>query len=469
MAITEGVYAYDEFNDSDATPLESHSPIVGGAWSKVAGITAKIQGDLLQVVGNVRYNLGTLSPSPANFAYTERQIVFDQKDSLLKICFGGQTSSDTLGSGWIAVWNLSVGIIEFGFRSSGAWVHKIQTSISDSGSGIHVIRIVGDGPTATAYFDGQGLRFTEIGEDDQLYRTLGFNKSLGDVDILSIWGKNLKEEDFTLFFDTDFGPVGGSSGSSGGGGGSGGSPSGGGGNPSDIPCDPDTTLVINNGQVVSVAPSDPCQWTGLIWWKLACGEIITSPDYAVEAEVYFNTLTDSFMSIGPIARLNEATGAHYWLTIWNDEVALGKKLSAGVDDKLLDFSLQTFIPGTWYKLRLEIEGNILRGYLNDTLVVSAVDTENSITGAGCAGFRMSRSNPATDLRIDNFRVWLNVYRPFFLENPVFLESMSILKDDGMTTDFSIALADSLHGGESLVLSSPTVIHINEGTHFTDQA
>ncbi|MGH7890857.1 MAG: hypothetical protein ACREN0_01140, partial [Thermodesulfobacteriota bacterium] len=48
-------------------------------------------------------------------------------------------------------------------------------------------------------------------------------------------------------------------------------------------------------------------------------------------------------------------------------------------------------------------------------------------------------------------------------------SMSILKNDGMTTDFSIALADSLHGGESLVLSSPTVIHINEGTHFTDQA
>ena len=451
MPVTSDVYFADFFNGNGA--LNGRTPDVGGIWS---GSGATSGGH------TVAGSQGQSSQAAANPKYIEKVLRFEKTDDVDTFI---QFKSLTL-PGLSATWTLratpSQDTIELGLFST--FVHA---DIGNAGPGIHEIRIIGEGAQVTAYFDGLGLRMTDVPDDgSQDYDVIGFVSDI-EVEVLEIWGKDGIEPDYELTFDTDFGPVGGPSGGSGGGGGSGGSPSGGGSNPSDIPCDPNTTLVINNGEVVAVAPTNPCQWTGLIWWKLVCEATLTANDYAVEAEVFFNTLTDPFMSVGVIARLNESTGGHYWATLWNDEIAIGKKPSAGADDIMLGFKLLTLQAGRWYKIRLEVEGFTLRAYLDDVLQVTAVDLNESFPDAGCAGIRLSRSNPATDIRFDNFRVWLNVLRPSFAELPVFLESISILKDDGMTSDFSIGLADSFNASEALTLLTPKTVHINEGIVFDD--
>ena len=452
MGLTENLYFADFFAGDGV--LNGRTPDIGGIWSG-SGSTSGGH--------TVALSQGTSAQSATNAKYVEQVIRFNKTDDVeTTVQFGKKPSA-----GYLATWNLRAAPNQDTitlFISSGFQIH---IDIGNSGPGVHEIRIVGEGSVLTAYFNGEGLRITDIPDDSsQDYDGIGFTSGI-NIEVEELYAYDGIPPDFLLTFDTNFGGVGGSSGSGGGGGGSGGSPSSGGSNPSDVPCDPDTTLVINNGQVVSVAPTDPCQWVGMIWWKLACEETLTSADYAVEAEVFFNTLTDPFMSVGVIARLIETTGGFYFASLWNDEIVIGKKPSAAADPIILDFKLLTLTAGRWYKIRLEVEGFMLRAYLDDTLELTTADVNMSFADPGCAGIQLSRSNTSTDIRFDNFRVWLNVKRPIFAELPLFAESISILKDDGDAVNFSVSIADSWNASESFELDTPKTVHINEGAIFTD--
>lgn len=473
MGITSDYFFLDRCNDTNGTHLRVHSPDspMGALWSLPHNGRLEIQNSRIEVASgfsNGRYSVTTGDSAPDPTYCEQNYLVTVLSDTIDSVFVGDVgTLIGTASTGWTLRWRPRAGPGQnFGEITLQGHGVSVTAQIPLITAGTHLIRIVGEDSVLTGYVAGFGVRITDI-SSFKVYDQLGISISTNHaVDL--VYGKAGIEPDFVLFFDLDLGG-GGPAGASGGGGGSGGSPSGGGSNPSDIPCDPNTTLVINNGEVVSVAPTNPCQWTGLIWWKFVCEDILTVPEYAVEVEVFFNTLTDSFMSVGPIARLIETTGGHYWLTLWNDGIVLGKKPSEAQDDIVLAFKALTLIPGTWYKLRLEVEGFTLRGYLDDALQITAVDLNESFPAAGCAGVRLSRGNPATDIRFDNFRVWLNVRRPSFAEIPVFLESISVLKDDGMTSDFNIGIADSFAVSELLTLLTPKTVHINEGIIFTDLA
>lgn len=471
MPVASDVYFYDLFNGSGF--LEDHAPNIGSAWFS-SDVVFSHSGDLND--GKVEVVAGKTAASYRSAQQASAQDSVEKVfrftvptfDVTRQVRVGIVTSS---GIGWRAIWTFQASpndsIIALESQHNLLPLMSVQTMVPTS-AGTHEIRIIGEGDTITAYFDGKGLRITEVPAALRIYDHIGFHITPG-ITMLECWGKNGAEPDFVLLFDPDFGPVGGPSGGSGGGGGSGGSPGGGGDNPANIPCDPGETLVINNGQAVSLAPTDPCMWTGLIWWKLICESVLTEADYAVEAEVFFNTLTDSFMSVGVIARLDEATGGHYFAALWNAEIVIGKKPSAAGDDIIFATKPLTLKAGTWYTIRLEIEGSKLRAYLDDELQLTAIDPNSSFGEPGCAGVRLSRGNPATDIRIDNFRVWLNVRRPDFAEAPVFLDSISVSKDDGMDVEVGVVIADSLTASETLTMLVPKTVHINEGVVFTDTA
>ena len=467
MSIKDNVYALDFFDDADSTALESHIPVIGTSWVKnTGGASLLIQGNDLVIPIGITTQYRMFFPALGSLRYIEKEIVFSAASANFTIEFGT--------AGWIARWNPGAGQVSI-YPENGLSA-PFSATLTPQPPGIFNIRAVGHEDTFTVFFNGMGVRISGIPETIssvgmRVYSSIGFRRTLGatEVKILSVYGTTLMEPDFQLLFNTNFGAVGAFSGSSGGGGGTGGIPNPGASNPGNVPCDPNTTLIINNGAAVSVAPTDPCMWTGQIWWKLVCEAVLTEADYAVEAEVFFNTLTDSFMSVGVIARLDEATGGHYFAALWRSEIVIGKKPSSAADDIIFATKPLTLKAGTWYTIRLEIEGFTLRAYLNDELQLTAVDPNTSFGEPGCAGVRLSRGNPATDIRIDNFRVWLNVKRPEFTETPVFLDGISVIKDDGENTEVGIVVADSLVASETITMLVPKTVHINEGVVFTDKA
>lgn len=466
MPIPAEYYYLDRCDDVNGTTLRSHIPDIGSFWTLPGFGRAEIQDGKIVVTSgfiNMQYEAG--GDTPADAKYCEQgylvEILNPTTDSF--IC------GDVINLlGWKFAWRPKTGpSSSFGTIELSGHGASVNASIPAITAGVHHVKIIGQKDTLTAFVGPFGVRITNI-TSFQEYAEIGLQMS-ANYAVHLVYGKNGTTPDYEVLFSPDFGGVGGPSGSSGGGGGSGGSPGGSGDNPANIPCDPGETLVINNGQAVSVAPTDPCQWTGLIWWKLICETVLTEADYAVEAEVFFNTLTDSFMSVGVIARLDEATGGHYFAALWNEEIVIGKKPSTAGDDIIFATKPLTLQAGRWYTIRLEIEGFTLRAYLDDELQLTAIDPNSSFSEPGCAGVRLSRGNPATDIRIDNFRVWLNVRRPEFAEAPVFLDSISVSKDDGMDVEVGVVIADSLTASETITMLVPKTVHINEGVVFTDTA
>ncbi|HEC64376.1 MAG TPA: hypothetical protein ENI23_03695, partial [bacterium] len=402
-------YGIETFNDPDSTVLENHIPNVGVGWNKVSGVTLTIQNNTLLVPGNTfaRYHFITNS---VDAQYIEKVLIFTNTGEFSGgyIEFGTQGFSGS--NKWLARWHLFSGnislVVENGLLC-GIWK---TANIGRVDTGTHEIRLIGQEGTVTAYFDGKGIRINNIDSGCRNYHTCSFLISTEidkPINITTIWGRNLIEPicglDFTGGFSGGcivpleiFGGGGGSGGNGSGGNGSGGS--GGGGGSADIPCDPSGTLEVVNGEVVTIGPENPCPWTGTVWWCFADDSVLTSPDYAVEADVFFNTLTDPDMGIGVTARMNETTKGHYYCMVNADsKMVIGKKEAEGQSDILLGSSPVSLIPGTWYIIRLEVQGNVLRGYLNDVLMVEATDPQSSFGGIGCAGVRLSRADPNTDL------------------------------------------------------------------------
>lgn len=466
MPIPAEYYYLDRCDDVNGTTLRSHIPDIGSFWTLPGFGRAEIQDGKIVVTSgfiNMQYEAG--GDTPADAKYCEQgylvEILIPTTDSF--IC------GDVINlSGWRFSWRPKTSpSSDFGTIELSGHGVTANASVPAITGGVHHVKIIGQKDTLTAFVGPFGVRITGI-TSFQEYAEIGLQMS-ANYAVQLVYGKNGTTPDYEVLFLSDFGAVGAFSGSSGGGGGEGGVPNTGGSNPENVPCDPSTTLVINNGAAVAVAPTDPCMWTGLIWWKLVCEAVLTEADYAVEAEVFFNTLTDPFMSVGVIARLNEATGGHYFAALWREEIVIGKKPSAAADDVIFATKPLTLKAGTWYTIRLEIEGFTLRAYLNDELQLTTTDPNASFGGPGCAGVRLSRGNPATDIRIDNFRVWLNVKRPGFAEAPVFLDSLVVTKDDGMDVEASIVVADSLVASETITMLVPKTVHINEGVVFTDRA
>lgn len=466
MPLPGAYYFLDRFNDSNGTTLSSHTPDLGLSWN---GPNVEIQ-DSKVIVSGGGFTEGASAAGETAAADSERC----ETGYLVEILSSVPNAGFRCGNpdllrytfSWIPLLASGPPRGRIAITANGGG-DLVSADIPAITAGVHLLKMIGEGDTLTCYVGNLGIRLTGISPAFRVYNQISFSM-FNSFAVQLVYGRDGIEPDFDLIFLSDFGAVGGFSGSSGGGGGSGGVPNPGSSNPPNIPCVPGETLVINNGTAVSIAPTDPCLWTGLIWWVLACGEVLTDPDYAVEAEVFFNTLTDSFMSVGVIARLNESSGGHYFATLWRSEFVIGKKLSAGSEDSILATVPMTLTAGRWYTVRLELEGNLLRGYVNDELKITTTDPNSSFLEPGCAGVRLSRGNPATDIRIDNFRVWLHVKRPLITEEPFLRDLLFIHRDDGMN-NHEILVGDVLQASSIEELLFPKIVHLNEGAIFGDIA
>jgi len=94
-------------------------------------------------------------------------------------------------------------------------------------------------------------------------------------------------------------------------------------------------------------------------------------DYAVEARVRPLSFNGSNRSVGVIARAQNMTNFYTLGLSNNGQVELGRR--AGGSPQVLAAAPVSVTTGTWYTVRLEVFGSSLRGFLNGSPVVSAVD------------------------------------------------------------------------------------------------
>jgi pectate lyase len=120
-------------------------------------------------------------------------------------------------------------------------------------------------------------------------------------------------------------------------------------------------------------------------------------DYAVTARVKPLAWSGSDRSVGVVARAQNMTN-YYQLGLSNSgQIQLVKRVSGGL--QVLGTAVAAITTGSWYTLKLEAFGSTLRGYLDGTLVVSAVDSSFSAGRIGL--FTRYASGAFDDLQVSD--------------------------------------------------------------------
>ncbi|HYH02333.1 MAG TPA: family 16 glycoside hydrolase, partial [Bacillota bacterium] len=131
--------------------------------------------------------------------------------------------------------------------------------------------------------------------------------------------------------------------------------------------------VVNDGTQVfkqSSTSSNAYAYTGNSVWT----------NYTVEAKVKALSFNGTARSFGITARYT-STSNYYYLSLGNDnQIILGKKASSG--SKVLASKTFTVSTGSWYTLKLVINGNQFEGYVNDNLQLTATDSTLTSGKAG---------------------------------------------------------------------------------------
>jgi pectate lyase len=109
--------------------------------------------------------------------------------------------------------------------------------------------------------------------------------------------------------------------------------------------------------------------------------------YSVQARVKVLSFNGSDRFAAVLARAQGAT-SYYYLTLRSSNTVQLKKLVGGSSTTLSSTSMPVST-NTWYTLRIEVQGNALRGYVNGNLVGSAIDNQFSAGRAGLATFNAS--------------------------------------------------------------------------------
>ena len=107
-------------------------------------------------------------------------------------------------------------------------------------------------------------------------------------------------------------------------------------------------------------------------------------DQVVQADVRANSYDGSNRFFGVVARYADDDNYYYFILRSNNTVEL-KKLVAGMPTNL-DSDSFTVSTGTWYTLRLEVEGTSLKAYINDDLKLEATDATLASGKAGLLTF-----------------------------------------------------------------------------------
>jgi hypothetical protein len=121
-------------------------------------------------------------------------------------------------------------------------------------------------------------------------------------------------------------------------------------------------------------------------------------DQAVESRLMaesFAATSSQDKWLGVIARYRSEND-YYYLTLRSSNAVSLRKL---VNGQITELDTATFnvAPGNWHTLRLEVVGERLRGYVDGTLMLQAVDSSHPVGSAGIATWR-------TVGRFDNLRV-----------------------------------------------------------------
>ncbi|HEU5475546.1 MAG TPA: family 16 glycoside hydrolase [Actinophytocola sp.] len=115
----------------------------------------------------------------------------------------------------------------------------------------------------------------------------------------------------------------------------------------------------------------------------------TWSNYAVQARVKALAFNGSDRFTAVLARAQSNT-SYYYLTLRSSNTVQIKKLASGSSTTLSSTSF-TVTTGTFYTLRLEVNGSTLRGFVNGTQVGQATDTQFGSGRAGLATFNASAS------------------------------------------------------------------------------
>lgn len=110
-------------------------------------------------------------------------------------------------------------------------------------------------------------------------------------------------------------------------------------------------------------------------------------NYAVQARVKALSFNGSDRFVAVLARAQSST-SYYYLTLRSSNTVQLKKLSGGSSTTLSTASV-TVTTGTWYTLRIEVDGSTVRGFVNGGQVGSATDTQFGAGRPGLATFNTS--------------------------------------------------------------------------------
>ncbi len=146
--------------------------------------------------------------------------------------------------------------------------------------------------------------------------------------------------------------------------------------------------VVTDGSRVyrqSGTSSDARSRTGSASWS----------NYAVQARVKPTAFNGTNRFVALIARAQSNTSYYYLALRSNNTVEL-KKLVGG-SSTTLGSRAQTVTLNTWYTLKLDVSGTTLRGYVNDTLVATATDSQYAAGNVGVATFNASASFDDVDV------------------------------------------------------------------------
>jgi len=126
-------------------------------------------------------------------------------------------------------------------------------------------------------------------------------------------------------------------------------------------------------------------------WIIAVSGDYRWTDQIVEAKAKF---TSAPGSLGVFARFKDVDN-YYFLYLDGSNIVLRKRASNS-STTLLKFKTPT-VQGTWYSLKLSVVGSTLTGYLDDKMLVTAMDT--NVAGGGIAVGTDSASAEFDDVNV----------------------------------------------------------------------
>jgi hypothetical protein len=117
------------------------------------------------------------------------------------------------------------------------------------------------------------------------------------------------------------------------------------------------------------------------WSRAFAGQRTDDPDMSVQVRARLRAFgAGSDPWFGVMARVDEDASSYTYLALRRSNTVTLRRVNHGVVTQL-GAAVFNVSPGRWYRLRLEAIGNRLRGYIDNQLVLEAVDSQ-AWTGAG---------------------------------------------------------------------------------------